>query len=247
MLMIDKVRTGRLQGKFQLCYDNGRLQSEENYHKGRLHGMQRAWYPSGQPKKEVPFINGAMEGQRREWYADGKLKMECQYRRNKLDGLMAEWYATGQVRERGNYWQGKRHGIWKEFDPQGRIEVYQLYVLGARLAGRTERSLRRGRLNARSIARIQSSNVRRICLTELGYARLLNDCPYEIIDHDEANTLIRLRWHPQEEMVYLVKVRCPSTGVFYTLRVPPDVKTVKAAVAWTFEVAEADYQPEEET
>ncbi len=247
MLTINTVQTGRLHGRLQLWYENGQLQTEELYHKGRLHGIQRAWYPSGQIKKEVSFINGAFEGIRREWYLNGQLKLECSYKRNKLDGQMMEWQSTGQLKERGSYLEGKCHGIWKEFDDKSRLVSCQLYILGFRLAGRIERFLQKGRLKAKHIARIRNTTVRRICLREIGYERFLMDFNYEIVDQDEHNSLVKVLWHPQEEPLYLVKVRCPSTGAFYTLRVPPGVKTIQSAVAWTFALGQEEYQPEEET
>ena len=43
-----------------------------------------------------------------------------------------------------------------------------------------------------------------------------------------------------------MKVKCPSTEAFYTLRVPPTMKTVEDAVAWTFGMSGIEYSPEQE-
>ena len=58
--------------------------------------------------------------------------------------------------------------------------------------------------------------------------------------------LVKIDWNKEEEPLCLVKVRCPSTGAFYTLRVPPKTKTVKEAVAWTFGISEEKYILEQE-
>ena len=70
---------------------------------------------------------------------------------------------------------------------------------------------------------------------------------HEIIDKDGDYELVKIRWHKKEMPIVLVKVKCPSTGAFYVLRVPLSIKTVKEAVAWTFGMATKDYKPEEES
>ena len=47
-------------------------------------------------------------------------------------------------------------------------------------------------------------------------------------------------------LICLVKVKCPSAEVYYTLRVPPEMKTCKEAVAWTFHMGKKEYNPQEE-
>jgi hypothetical protein len=71
--------------------------------------------------------------------------------------------------------------------------------------------------------------------------------PHEVLHQDGNCELVRIDWHQREKSIFLVKVKCPSTGAFYTLRVPPATKTVKAGVAWTFGVKAIEYSPNVET
>ena len=45
------------------------------------------------------------------------------------------------------------------------------------------------------------------------------------------------------EHIQFVRVTCPSTGRVYHLCVPPNVKTAREAVAWTFGKEAGDYLP----
>ena len=65
------------------------------------------------------------------------------------------------------------------------------------------------------------------------------------IDNDKVNdyALVNIRIAPDsdrsfrgDKIINLLKVKCPSTGAFYTLRVPPGIKDVNAARQWTFGV-----------
>jgi len=51
---------------------------------------------------------------------------------------------------------------------------------------------------------------------------------------------IELPEDPEERMVAL-RVIDPSTGRQYIIRVPPDQKTVRGALAWTFRLTEQEY------
>jgi hypothetical protein len=50
-----------------------------------------------------------------------------------------------------------------------------------------------------------------------------------------------------EEPIFLVKVKDPSLQVYYMLRVPPNVRTCKEAIAWTFGLSSEEYNPIMET
>ena len=102
-------------------------------------------------------------------------------------------------------------------------------------------------MTAKHILKINNAEVRRVCLEELGYGRFLNQLEHEVIDKDGDYELVKVDWHAKERPIALVKVKCPSTGAFYVLRVPLSVKSVREAVAWTFGMSKNDYKPEEES
>ena len=238
---------GKLHGTGRMWYENGQLKREDPFHKGILHGRQRSWNPDGQIISEFYYINDCYDGSRREWYSNGNLKLECFYKMNLLEGNLTEWHPNGFLKERGSYLQGERHGIWKEYDTAGQLCSREIYLRGVRLGGKVQRLLDSGRLSAKHIKRMRNTAVRRIFLEEFGYERFLLEVEHEIIDTHEDSDLLKVDWHPQEEPLYLVRVRCPSTGAFYTLRVCPEAKTVRQAIAWTFGLNEDEYQPQEES
>ncbi len=49
------------------------------------------------------------------------------------------------------------------------------------------------------------------------------------------------------EPLVLLKVRCPSTSNLYTPRVPPAMRRARPAVAWTFGMAEEEFQLAQES
>jgi hypothetical protein len=79
-----------------------------------------------------------------------------------------------------------------------------------------------------------------------GIGGFLADACAIIVHHDDAGKLWILRSSTGQWMSW-VEVKCPSTGRKYFLRVPPDMVRAREAVAWTFNVPEADYRPTVQT
>jgi len=79
-----------------------------------------------------------------------------------------------------------------------------------------------------------NAELRRVLLREVGYSRIMQEIPNTLIHSDRDMELRRIDAAVDVEPITLLKVTCPSTGAFYTLRVPPDSGTCEAARAWTF-------------
>ena len=99
----------------------------------------------------------------------------------------------------------------------------------------------------------QERNVelRRVLIDRYGIANYLRDTEAGIMDKTEAGTLY-LKQQPGDEAIAIVQVRNSTPepdGTFkeYFLRVPPSMRTVKEAIAWTFGMSAEDYEPEKET
>ena len=91
-----------------------------------------------------------------------------------------------------------------------------------------------------------------------GAAAFIRDAGGERLDHDERyGTLWRRRFRGNEfvqgdepiVMIEMVKRTPEPDGRFkrYWLRVPPKTRTVREAVAWTFNMPADQYAPEIET
>ena len=71
--------------------------------------------------------------------------------------------------------------------------------------------------------------------------RYLADAGAKVIHEDETGRLVRRE--AGDEPIIAVQVVCPTTGRQYVLRVPPQTKTAREGVAWTFGLPAALYQP----
>lgn len=93
--------------------------------------------------------------------------------------------------------------------------------------------------------------VRRIMMDRFGISRYLMESNAEVLCEDQYGTLYRKRMSGDEPLVMVrVKNSTPEPdGSFreYFLRVPPFMRTAKEAVAWTFNIEEEQYHPEQET
>lgn len=238
---------GDISGVGMIWYEDGSRLCEEAFRKGLRHGRKREWYHDGTLKLEASYAAGFLHGEYKEWFGSGKIRQQREYRQGDLHGTCIEWYPSGKLKIRASYRFNVLHGIYRAWTEDGALLDKRIYVRGVRMSGDLGERIEKGTLTAKLILRIANTAVRRICLEEFGYARFLAELPHKILDRDGEYELVQISWYKSEEPIHLVKVKCPSTGAFYTLRVPPAMKTVNEAVAWTFGVREGEYRPEVET
>jgi hypothetical protein len=81
----------------------------------------------------------------------------------------------------------------------------------------------------------RNAEVRRAMIERYGQDRFVLDANAKILDKWKDNELlsIDLPSDPDGRLVAL-KLRCPSTAAVYVLRVPPNQRTVRGALAWSF-------------
>jgi len=238
---------GLPNGVSRIWFSNGRLQYEEQFVEGFRSDIQREWYLDGQLKCVAKYDHGQLHGLKNCYHRNGGLKSEETYMRSVLNGISRKWDANGRIRKRSSYINNRLHGEQIEWDETGREVSRSFYANGVRIPKKYEVLILNNELHAKHILRIRNVEVRRVCLEALGYEKFLTQLPHEVIHRDNDQELVRMRWHKQEEEVFLVKVKCPSTGAFYTLRVPPYVQNIKQAIAWTFGLKENEYHPDKET
>jgi hypothetical protein len=95
----------------------------------------------------------------------------------------------------------------------------------------------------------RNAEVRRIIQQVLGPERFVELVGGKQIDAGGRGDLIEIklgRGDP-EKVAHYVYVQDSSTEREYYLRVPPSITSADEAIAWTFGLAEAEYQPEQET
>ena len=91
--------------------------------------------------------------------------------------------------------------------------------------------------------------VRRVMIERMGCERLVRDGGARRLAEDETGILWRLDLADDEPLVCVEVVDPPAGGAFrrYLLRVPPDARSPREAVAWTFGVDAREYRPAVET
>jgi hypothetical protein len=94
----------------------------------------------------------------------------------------------------------------------------------------------------------ENAEVRRVMIERFGAAKYLQEAGAKAEHTDDYGTLYRKPRAGDSDLV-MVKVvnstREPDGSYKdYYLRVPPEVKRAREAVAWTFGMAEHDYAPE---
>jgi len=97
----------------------------------------------------------------------------------------------------------------------------------------------------------RNAEVRRVMIERVGFDRFLKEAKAEVLDTDQdaggERKLLRVALQGDEPLVG-VSVHCPSTGRHYLIRVPPETKTCREAVAWTAGFDDAHlYKPVQET
>jgi hypothetical protein len=77
----------------------------------------------------------------------------------------------------------------------------------------------------------KNAEVRRLLIQVIGYGRICQELQATELDSEQEYTLLRID-NADVEPMYLLKMTCPSTGFIHTLRVPPDIKSARAAISW---------------
>jgi hypothetical protein len=106
-------------------------------------------------------------------------------------------------------------------------------------------------MKARDIIQIENVERRRALIEWYGMEKFAMENGAKVIQQDDFGELYRMALQGAEQIVLVrVKNSTPEPdGTFkhYFLRVPPEVRSAREAVAWTFGVPERDYAPSRET
>jgi antitoxin component YwqK of YwqJK toxin-antitoxin module len=236
------------EGLSEEWHETGVLKKKRFYSAGNLDGEAREWDERGILREEKNYRGGYLNGTARKWDSAGNLIEQATYTRGVLEGIKTEWFTCGKLAKQIKYLRGEPDGVAREWNSKGRLTAVKIYVAGrGEVAGEIADLLGAGRLRAMDILCISNVEIRRRCIEEIGYESLLDELEHSVIDRRADEELITIKWDEWEEDICLVKVKCPSTGAFYTLRVPPGMKSVEEAVAWTFGMTGEEYSPVSET
>ncbi len=105
--------------------------------------------------------------------------------------------------------------------------------------------LRPDALTINEILSERNVEVRRIMIERYGPEKLLKQTG-KVLDRSKSGTLYALELD-REESIVMLEVTCPSTERKFWLRVPPNMRKAREAVAWSFGLSASAYRPVAET
>lgn len=78
----------------------------------------------------------------------------------------------------------------------------------------------------------KNAELRRVLIQGIGYARICQELQAVELDTWAEYTLLKIDADVDLELIYLLKMTCPSTGFIHVLRVPPDMESAREAIRW---------------
>ena len=145
----------------------------------------------------------------------------------------------GKTFHKGKVENRQRVGEWVEFGEK------TFYLQGVKVSHKLW-STPAEKLDSKEIMSISNVQLRTSLCMKKGYGVILKDLGGSLIHKDGEYELYEMpilkprvpRWNSDvvDKVIRLLKVKCPTTGTYYTLRVPPQINTCEEARQWTFKV-----------
>mgnify|MGYP001227130739 CR=1 FL=1 len=124
------LKDGKLDGAFEIYYDNGKLRTRGNYKKGIPVGLWENFYDNGLLDRKTHYNNdGIEEGYFERCHKNGNLESRGYYKKNgEWDGLHETFYESGQISTRISYTDGEPSGESEYFNESGIPLDFDEYV-----------------------------------------------------------------------------------------------------------------------
>ena len=103
-------------------FENGQLESRENYKNGIKEGLYVEYYKNGQVELLGKYNDGNMNGEFEKYYENGQLESRENYKNGIKEGLYVEYYKNGQVELLGKYSDGNMNGVFEKYYENGQLE-----------------------------------------------------------------------------------------------------------------------------
>ncbi|MCD6366361.1 MAG: toxin-antitoxin system YwqK family antitoxin [Bacteroidales bacterium] len=105
-------RRGKLDGKKEVYYYNGKLSYKVTYKNGKKNGVEVRYYDNGEKETEQQVVNDKFEGKIYVYYPSGKFKIMGSYKNNLKDGKWTFYSSAGKIEHTIIY----HHGIAENQD-----------------------------------------------------------------------------------------------------------------------------------
>jgi hypothetical protein len=148
----------------------------------------------------------------------------------------------GGIKTQGKCENRQKVGIWAE-----NYET-KYYLVGVAVSEKMFNA-KPEELNCKEILNLNNAQLRTSLMTKVGTERFLKECEAKLIDNEGDMELFTLplveakgerSWQTGDKELHLLKVKCPSTGTYYVLKVPPDAMKCEEARRWTLGIRPED-------
>jgi antitoxin component YwqK of YwqJK toxin-antitoxin module len=96
-------KDGILCGEIVSYYPNGEIKRKGEYYMGRLTGKWECWYENGKKQYEVEYNNDTLCGAYIAWYATGVIAKKGSFTGNVRSGMWMEYDEAGMLLIKQNY------------------------------------------------------------------------------------------------------------------------------------------------
>ena len=127
----------------------------------------------------------------------------------------------------------KGNGTWRTKGMKNGKTLY--FIEGIRVP----KKLIDGKYDAKYILSYPNVTIRSHMIKEYGVEKIIQELGGKSIDKTDTYELLRfplpvIDRNVDDKYMQVLKMRCPSTQVWYALRVPPDCENIKEALNWTY-------------
>ena len=104
------VKEGRMNGPYELFYENGRLKRKTTFKDDKYHGPYEEFYENGQLAIKTFFKSGKYHGSLQMYYKNGQLEAEGNHIEGSYDGRQRKYYENGKLKSSISYVFGAKEG-----------------------------------------------------------------------------------------------------------------------------------------
>ncbi|MDG2229280.1 MAG: hypothetical protein P8L74_04080 [Gammaproteobacteria bacterium] len=123
------LKDEKLDGAFEIYYDNDKLHTRGNYKEGIPVGLWENFYENGLLERKTHYNNdGIEEGYFEEYHKNGNVESRGYIKNGEWDGLYETFYKNGQMSTRSSYTYGHLSGDSEYFNESGMPLDFNEYV-----------------------------------------------------------------------------------------------------------------------
>ncbi len=105
----------------------------EHFKNGKLHGKRETFFPDGKLAEESNYVAGIQEGTYKKYNAKGAILEHVNYKNGQIDGIAIYNDGDGKLASKGPYVNGLKKGYW-EFYNNGKLIKKEKYPVVKKFA-----------------------------------------------------------------------------------------------------------------